>query len=251
MRIEHMTWPQAKRYFETSDTVVISVGSIENHGTHGALGTDYLVPDRLIDMICKDLDVLCTPVMPFGQADHHMGYPGTISLGHDGLYTVMKAVAESMYAHGARKIIFLNGHGGNTPVLARVGADMRKLGCICAELDWWLIAHKLNNNWLGGHGGAQETSAVMAINPDYVDLDAILDTNLTPLSDTLPSDGIGTVLFKGVSVPVQRGMHEVSSSGWSGPDHPKNASIKWGNEMLTGVSEFIIDFITEFKKVVI
>lgn len=249
MKLEEMRWPQVEEYFKNNDTVVISVGSIENHGTHLCLGTDYLVPGRIIDMIEKKVDVIFTPVMPYGNADHHMAFSGTITLGDDGLYVVMKAVAESLYKHGARKFVFLNGHGGNSNAISKVGMEFNRRGAVCALLNWWQIAPAINKDWLGGHGGAQETSAVLAINEDYVDMSAIKDVTLEGLSQNLPADALGTVLYKGVSIPVQRTMDKVSKAGWSGPDHPKLATKEWGVEMLDTVAEFVAGFIGEFSKI--
>jgi len=249
MKLEAMRWPEVEAYFKEHDTVVISVGSIENHGTHLCLGTDYLVPGKLIDMIDDRLNVIFTPVMPYGNADHHMAFPGTITLGDDGLYVVMKAVADSLYKHGARKFVFLNGHGGNTNALSKVGMELNRQGGISALLNWWQIAPLLNRDWLGGHGGAQETSAVLAINESYVNMSAIEDVELQGLSGAMPADALGTVLYKGVSIPVQRTMDKVSHAGWSGPDHPQNATKEWGEEMLQVVADFVAGFIEEFSQV--
>ena len=247
MKLEALTWPQAKAYFERKNIVVISVGSIENHGTHLCLGTDYLVPGKLIDMIDSRLDVLFAPVMPFGNADAHMAYSGTISLGEEGLYTVMKAVAESLYKHGARRFVFLNGHGGNTNAISRVGLELNKNGAISAILNWWQIAPAINKDWLGGHGGAQETSAIMAIDEGYVDMAAVKDAQMKGLSDNLTTEVLGSVIFKGITIPVPRATEKITPAGWSGPDHPSTACIKWGNEMLEATADFIVEFINEFE----
>jgi len=247
MKLEAITWLKAKEYFERKNIVVISVGSIENHGTHLCLGTDFIVPGKIIDMIDAKLDVLFAPVMPFGNADAHMAYSGTISLGEEGLYTVLKAIAESLYKHGARKFVFLNGHGGNTNAISRVGLELNKKSALSAILNWWQIAPLINKEWLGGHGGAQETSAVMAINESYVDFGAIEDIQVQGLSDELTAEGLGSIIYKGIAIPVQRTTEKVSKPGWTGPDHPKTASVKWGEEMLEATADFVAGFIREFE----
>ena len=82
MRLEHMTWKQAQAYFAEHDTVVIPVGSIENHGSHLALGTDFLVPSHIAQTIDQQTDVLIAPAVPYGVADHHFGFPGTVSVSY-------------------------------------------------------------------------------------------------------------------------------------------------------------------------
>jgi len=248
MKLENMCWPQVSEYFKKKDTVVISLGSIENHGPHLCLGTDYLVPQKLVDMLDKKLDVLFTPTMPFGNADHHMAFPGTITLGDDGLYMVLRGIVESLYVHGARRFVFLNGHGGNINAMAKVGAELNRLGAISAILNWWLIAPALNPDWAGGHASGQETSAVMAINENCVNLSALEGFSFNPLSETLPADSLSTVKFKGVSVSVPRSVDKVTITGWCGPDSPKDASAAKGKEMLEAVADFAADFISEFEK---
>ena len=75
MRLEHSSWLQVERYFKDHDLVILPIGSTENHGSHMALGTDMLVPDYIAGELDKQLDVLITPVMPFGAADHHYRQP--------------------------------------------------------------------------------------------------------------------------------------------------------------------------------
>lgn len=249
MRLENMRWPQVEEYFKSKDTVMITIGSIENHGPHLCLGTDYLVADKLAEIVDKKADVLLTPPMPFGNADHHMAFPGTITLGYEGLYVVVRGIVESLYVHGARKFVFLNGHGGNINVLTKVGAELNRIGGLAAVLNWWMIAPALNPAWAGGHASGQETSAIMAINEQCVDLGALEDFKFNGLSENLPADGLSTVKFKGVSIPLPRSVDKVTTPGWYGSDSPKDANIKWGNEMLEAVADFIADFIKEFEKV--
>ena len=112
MRLERLTWPQAEQYFNENDMVILAIGSIECHGTHMPLGTDTLIPNRILELIEEKSDVLIAPTIPYGATQYLSPFPGTINLGPDGLYTVVSKVVEGLWSHGARKIIMLNGHGG-------------------------------------------------------------------------------------------------------------------------------------------
>ena len=248
MKLENMCWPQVEEYFKRKDTVVISIGSVENHGPHLCLGTDYLVAKELAGMVEKKTDLIFTPTMPFGSADHHMAFPGTITLGDDGLYIVLRGMVESLFVHGARRFVFINGHGGNISSLTKVGAELHRLGAIAAVLNWWIIAPALNPAWAGGHGSGQETSAIMAIDENLVNLSAVEPFKFLGISESLPADSLSTVKFKGISIPVPRSVDKVTAPGWYGADSPEGASVKWGKEMLETVSNFIADFIAEFEK---
>lgn len=249
MRLEHNSWMQVKEYFDKKNIVVVPLGSVENHGSHMGLGTDFIIPDKIIDLLESRIDVLSTPVMPFGMADHHTSFPGTLSIGHDGLYLVMSRITEQLYNYGARKVIFLNGHGGNTPVLNRIGLDMNKKGALCAIIDWWSLAGKINPTWKGGHAGAQETSALLYVNPDYVHMDYAREFTPQNLSEELIYEGANDVLCNGIPVSVPRLVEKFSSAGWFGQDDIKTATKEWGEEMLNATADFLADFIVKFEKV--
>ena len=117
MRLANITWPQAEAYFKEHDMVLMGVGSIECHGKHMPLGTDTLIPDHLLEDIEKRTDVLICPTLPYGATDTLADFPGTINLGTDVLYDVMRSITDSLWQHGARKFVILNGHGGKTRTL--------------------------------------------------------------------------------------------------------------------------------------
>ena len=125
MQLAHMTWPQAEAYFKDNDIILLSVGSIECHGKHLPLGTDTLIPQKLLEMIEPLTDVAIAPIIPFGVCDSLSDYPGTVSLGQDTLYQVLTKITQGYRAHGVRRFVVLNGHGGNIPVLDQVALDLR------------------------------------------------------------------------------------------------------------------------------
>ena len=137
MRLEKMTWPAAEAYFKTHDTVIIPLGSLESHGRHMPLGTDTLIPQKILEIMEEKTDVMIAPVIPYGCTDYLSSFPGTVSLGHDVLYQLLTAVTKSLKAHGARRFIVINGHGGNIPPLDRVSLELYKQGCLLAQMNWW------------------------------------------------------------------------------------------------------------------
>ncbi len=250
MRLAKLSCQKAQEYFQKSDMVILATGSIENHGTHNVLGVDTPIPDRLLELIEEKADVLIAPTMPYGACDSQAGYPGTISLGTEVLYQVLMKIVESLYAHGARKFVFLNGHGGNIPVLDRVGLDMYKKGALCAQLNWWLMAWDLDPAWKGGHGGAEETAAMLAVDPSLVDFTQLQEMELiNDLGDELPTAGFKNIRYKGIEIPVSRPVTSFTQNGWIGPDHPKEATEKWGREMLQATADYIVDFLGAFQRV--
>ena len=249
MQLARMTWPQAEEYFRQNDTILLSVGSIECHGKHLPLGTDTLIPQRLLELIEPLTDVALAPIIPFGACDSQTDYPGTVSLGHDALYAVFTRLTQGYRAHGARRFAVLNGHGGNVPVLDRVSLDLQRQGCVMAQLNWWLMAWDLNPAWKGGHGGAEETAGVLAVDPSLVDWSAVEDMKLKPVSDEIESTGFKSVRYKGVELPLVRPVADITDNGWIGPDHPEFATEEWGREMLSACAAYIADFLQAFRRI--
>ncbi|MDL2294231.1 creatininase family protein [Ruminococcaceae bacterium OttesenSCG-928-D13] len=250
MRLAHLTWPKAEAYFKQSDMVILATGSIETHGRHNPLGLDTLVPDRLLELIEEKSDVLIAPTIPYGATDDLTGHAGTISVGDELMYGFTKRVVMGLYAHGARKFVFVNGHGGNMWALTRICNELSVEGALGAVFNWWKLAPEFNPEWAGGHGGGEETAAVMAVDPRLVDKSAFGDMELVnDLGDDLPTTGFDNVAFKGHGVFMPRMCSRYSKNGWVGPDRPETATEEWGKEMLQTVADYIADFCEAFKKV--
>ena len=256
MRIETSTWPAVKKYFDDgNDLVILTIGSTEEHGRHNPLGVDTIAPNYLLDLIeAQDPSVLIAPTLPFGAADDLLGYPGTLSIGYDLLYQITKRLTDQLYDYGARHFVFLNGHGPNIKPLSQVGEELDRRGARCALMNWWLMGGEINPAWAGGHGAGEETSAMLAVNPDLVDMTQLEgqvgEMNLVnDVSETMPTDGWSSVLYKGVHVGMPRDAVRYAANGWIGPDHAKNASKEWGDAMMAGTADYIVDFLREFRQI--
>ena len=203
MRLTDISWIKAEQYFKENDIVLLSVGSVESHGRHMPLGTDTIIPQYLLDKIEEKSNVLIAPTIPFGCTEELENYSGTINISAEALYLYISDVVNSLYNHGARKFIFLNGHGGNSKTLCRVGYDLEKKGGIMAVLNWWLMAWDLNPAWKGGHGGAEETSAILGINPDLVDRNEMGgEPSFTELTPNIKFNGFRSASYKGVNIDI-------------------------------------------------
>lgn len=252
MHIELSTWPAVEDYFERgNDLVVMAIGSTEEHGRHNPLGTDTLAPNLLLDKIDAALgeDVLIAPTIPFGNADDLLGFPGTLSIGYDLLRSLVRTLSMQLYDYGARRFLFINGHGPNIKPISSVCEELNRRGCLAARADWWLMAGELNPAWGGGHGGAEETAAVMAVDPSLVDSSQLGPMALAnDISDELPTSGWDNVEFKGAHVAIPRDACRYAGNGWIGPDDPANANPEWGGQMMDGVASYLVDFIGALKR---
>jgi creatinine amidohydrolase len=194
-------------------------------------------------------DVLIAPTVPYGSTDYLADFPGTVNLGYDVLYAVVSKITESLYHHGARKFLFMNGHGGNNAALQQVCMDLDRKNAMGCILNWWTLAWTLDPAWVGGHGGGEETAAMMAIGDDLVDKSLMADANVKDLTENLKTSNFGAINFRGFDILTRRNVRKMTDNGWIGVDHPTTATREWGQKMLEGCAQYALDFIEEFKKV--
>lgn len=248
MYLSKLTTEQAKDIFRHDPIVVIPVGSTEQHGTQGALGTDFMVPSYLAEHISDMENVIVAPTVPYGVCPYHLSFAGSINIGYEGLYLVLHGITDSLMQHGVRRFLVLNGHGGNTPSIDRAALEVYHKGGICASIDWWSLVAQLDSKFSGGHGDVLETSVMMAIDPDSVHLELCKPMNATNPSENVTAAYIQAVKYRGGVVRLVRDTKEIAPSGWFGPCDPKDSSTELGQEALDLSVDFIRGFLEEMKE---
>lgn len=254
MYLSKMNYLEVEEYLKKSDTIVIPVGSLENHGKHMPLGTDTMIPDKIAEYLDQRCDLLIAPTLNYGATDDLVGFAGTVSLGVEGLIFLLRTICDQLYRYGFRHFMILNGHGGNNAAIQAVGMHLYRKGAYLANLNWWLMAGQINPDWAGGHGGGEETAGVMAVDPsliktEYLELpEAIRDD----VSEDIPTGAWTNVMYKNVAVTIPREIKDITDNGWLahgfGNDAPTKATPEWGREMLETVADYIAEFGTVFGK---
>lgn len=171
MLLAQSTWPEIEARLKRSVAVVIPIGSNEQHGPTGLLGTDWMCPEIIAHEAHRTGDLLVAPTFNIGMAQHHLGFPGTISLRPSTFIAAIGDWVRSLSAHGFTRLYFLNGHGGNvasieaafSEVYAAYSFDSRRAPLACKLRNWWDlngVTALANRQFPTGHGSHATPSEI-------------------------------------------------------------------------------------------
>lgn len=187
-----MSWAEAKEYFSNNDLVMVPVGSTEQHGPANPLGTDFLLAEAIALETAKRTGVLCLPSVPFGVSSHHKQFWGTIFISSSTFKAYVREACLSLCYYGVRKIVIVNGHGGNLAVLKELARELREGGIFLSVFQWWPAAAKLLPELFAleerGHAGAEETSVNLFLHAALVNMDRAVDAD--PAKHELQVEGL-------------------------------------------------------------
>lgn len=137
MRFDDLNWMDVENYLQHDDRLMLVIGSCEQHA-YLSLLTDVKIPLALADAASQQTGVLVAPSLNFGSSPYFLDYPGTLSLRISTLLDVVEDLLRSAYRHGFRRILVLNGHGGNDGARARLYEAANNLpGLRLAWYAWW------------------------------------------------------------------------------------------------------------------
>lgn len=238
--VAEMSWKDFEEAMTKTDLVIIPMGVTEAHGLHNPLGTDTYIAEVCAQQIGEQLDVPVAPVMPFGYTPRVTGFAGTISLDPDLLRKVMFAYTESFVKHGARRFLFVNGHGGNDDLLSMVCSDLYdQYGCIATHTEWWEHLPQLKPEWpCDDHGGYSETSMMLAANSELVHLERAVSLPVNSLSKNIQYEHGWK--YQGGSIPIQYNLYMLQKAGNVGQP-PFDATLELGQEMMAAYVQFNVD----------
>ncbi len=137
MRIEELNWMDVEAYLQKDDRLILVVGACEQHG-YLSLMTDIKIPVALADAASQRTGALVAPPLNFGVSPHFGTYPGTITLRLTTFLDTLEDMIRSVYRHGFRRLVFVNGHGGNDPARTRISEIIDGLpGLKVSWYSWW------------------------------------------------------------------------------------------------------------------
>jgi creatinine amidohydrolase len=142
MRFEELNWMNVEEYLKHDDRLILVVGACEQHG-YLSLLSDIKIPLALADAASKQSGVLVAPPLNFGSSPYFLAYPGTLSLRLSTLLDAVEDIVRSAYGQGFRRILVLNGHGGNNGVKMRLTELANELAGLKVKWYAWWMAHSV------------------------------------------------------------------------------------------------------------
>lgn len=179
--LAELTAPEAQRLLGERSVLLQPIGAVEQHGPHLPLATDAIMARALTDAVvaerAEELDLWALPALSYSKSDEHAWAPGSIWLSDRTLLSVLDDLGRSLAALPPRRLVFVNGHGGNTPLLAVACRTLRRHHGLLtfvlhpsqpADHGGSAPAEELG---MGIHAGLNETSMMLALRPDLVHME--------------------------------------------------------------------------------
>jgi creatinine amidohydrolase len=213
VELDRMTWPEIRAEQERGrDTVVIAFGATEQHGPHMPLATDALLGDHLARIVAESLDAFVAPTVRIGCSEHHLEFPGTLSLSDTTFHGIVADIVRSLARGGFARAVLLPTHGGNFGPLANALGllgplpeievrALTDLGALFTIAQLGVDEHEVPLGEGGVHAGEWETSMLMAIHPELVHPD-----RGEPGYTGDPQAAVGAIFGAGVHTVAENGV---------------------------------------------
>jgi creatinine amidohydrolase len=198
MQLQLQTWQEVEAYLQTSRGIILPIGSTEQHGPIGLIGTDAICAEVIARGVGDATGALVAPTIAVGMAQHHLGFPGTMTMRPSTLIAVLRDMIDSLARHGFERFYFLNGHGGNIATLTAAFSEIYAARSLsagsnvppvkCRLKNWWAnqevqsLAKELYGEAEGSHATPSEVAVTQFAYPDAIK-SATLDPPIAPRGD--------------------------------------------------------------------
>ena len=242
IKLDELTFPALDSLIKNgSGNLLLPVGTLEAHGHHAPVGTDNFCAE---DLACKLGDILDWPVAPtlnYGITTGLIAYPGGVRISKDLYGKLIREILENFFEMGFRRIVIINGHGGNTEAISTVIKEIITIDRGNRHLilvDWWSVgsdALKEIYNRPGGHAALDETACVLAFRPDLLD-----ESAMNPEDHVKFIPGIVTAPY---SAPML-----VYEDGDATPDFNREKAKAYIEKVITRIKDILLKEINLFER---
>lgn len=237
--IEEMNAVEVRKTVNEKTIAILVFGACENHGDHMPFGSDFIFPTEIAKRLATKVNnVIVLPAIPYGVSLHHDQFQMTMSINPETLVGIISDLLSSLIQNKIRRVLIINGHDGNIGPIEVAARSIKnkhpKMTIACLE-SWWILVGQLKKDlfevWSGlGHGGEAETSAILAVRPDLVNMESAPKEVIPKLPENI------RIFWK---------FDELTSTGATGA--PQKASIEKGNEILQMLEDLLLSFIKEME----
>ena len=267
--LPHMTRPEVEDLLTRTDMVIIPVASLEQHGTHLPIGTDYLNGVERAKRVAQRTDVLVAPILLPGQSPYHMEFAGTVTLPSSLVQEVYVESVKSLIRHGFKRFLILNAHGGNraitTFIVDRINQETAGIAVDLGAVAGPLTVRAADPGpapptlVLDRHGGTGETSNSLYQIPALVDMDGVEVARVTMpphmeamLPQVLAGDPTALAVFlaeglKDESTGKGTSAAQMSTTGVWGERHPAEATAERGRTSTEALVDAAVAFIERWN----
>ncbi len=173
MQLAFCTWPEVEAYLGRAQGIILPIGSTEQHGPTGLIGTDALCAELVANAVGEATGALVAPVLPIGMAQHHMAFAGSLTLRPTTLLAVLVDVLRSFARHGFTRCFVINGHGGNMATIMTAFSELHAEASLaggasplrCRLRNWWSpqAVMALQQELFGARDGSHATASEIAL----------------------------------------------------------------------------------------
>jgi len=256
--IGRMSWEEVAEVAKTDPVVLLPVGTVEQHGPHLPVASDNMVADFFARKVAEATGAVIAPTINYGCSDVFRGFPGTLSIQTETFKALLRDVMHALYRDaGFRRLVIVDNHGGNETHVEEISRGLRRemgrdtlIGCLYPWNLGYAVMREVypDAGAVYGHGGEPETSAMMAMYPEDVQMKRARKGGYSP------TRGFKMSGYTKVAVPGQKAgeaslyldADEVAPDGVTGD--PMTATAEYGRQWVERVVGFGIAYVREFQR---
>jgi creatinine amidohydrolase len=257
--LSNMAWWEAEEKLKKTKVAIIPVGATEQHGLHIGLGADWIQAWEIAKRVGEKSDALILPVLTYGVSGHHKEFPGVVTLEESTYQQVIYEILTNLNREKIGKVVFINGHGGNTAaIVAALKKARDDFGMLGSILQWWTVwgSRKIFSQKFEAHAGYAETAFMLASRPEAVKMEyAILsptkqfDNDIKIIRSGLAKFDGGDVLLplKTADVSITGSMTETDPDEEIGTKNYTQITKEFSIQLMDEYVNWICRFIEKFE----
>jgi creatinine amidohydrolase len=239
--LSEMSARELEQFISHETVGLLIFGACENHGDHMPFGSDFIMPFELAKRVAARYGkkIVIFPPIPYGVSSHHKDFFMTVSFEPDTMMNVIRDILQSLVNNNIRNILIINGHDGNIAPIelaSRIIKERNPRVVISCLESWWTLVGSIDKElfdvWDGlGHGGEAETSAMLAVRPDLVNMTVAPKDVIPKLPDNI------RIYWK---------FNELTGTGATGA--PRKATRTKGDKIISILENVLLAFIRDMEK---